>query len=64
MNTSKTKVIMKGQIVGWQEIAYTNKDGEWAVYVKLWDREGRLIHNNSDIDDSFISNFFMNQLAK
>ena len=56
MNTSKSKVIIKGQLVGYYELSTT--------YVKLWDKEGRLLHNNNDIDDVFISKFFINQLIK
>ena len=56
MNTSKTKVIIKGQLVGYKELSNT--------YVKLWDKQGRLLHNNNDIDDAFISKFFINQLNK
>ena len=53
MNNSKTLVKMNNKVVGYYEKSTT--------YVKLWDKEGRLIHNNDDIDDAFISKFFINQ---
>ena len=56
MSNSKTLVRINNQVVGYKELGTT--------YVKLWDKEGRLIHNNNDIDDAFISKFFINQLNK
>lgn len=55
MNNSKTLVKINNQVVGYKELATT--------YVKLWDKEGRLLHNSNDIDDAFISKFFINQLS-
>jgi hypothetical protein len=54
MNNSKTVVKINKQIVGYKELS--------SLTVKLWDKEGRLIHNSNDIDDVFISKFFINQL--
>ena len=51
MSNSKTLVRINNQIVGYKELSTT--------YVKLWDKEGRLLHNSNDIDDAFISKFFM-----
>ncbi len=56
MNNSKTLVKINNQVVGYKELATT--------YVKLWDKEGRLLHNSNDIDDAFISKFLINQLSK
>tara|TARA_R110002124_G_scaffold19280_2_gene77549 strand:- start:1678 stop:2100 length:423 start_codon:yes stop_codon:yes gene_type:complete len=53
MSNSKTAVTIKGQLVGYKELSTTS--------VKLWDKEGRLLHNNNDINDAFISKFFLNQ---
>jgi len=54
MSNSKTLVRINNQIVGHKELATT--------YVKLWDKEGRLLHNSNDIDDAFILKFFINQI--
>ena len=53
MSNSKSTVKIEGQLVGYYELSTTS--------VKLWDKEGRLLHNNNDIDDMFISKFFLNQ---
>ena len=56
MSNSKTLVKINNKVVGYKELGTT--------YVKLWDKEGRLLYNNNDIDDAFISKFFINQLNK
>ena len=56
MNNSKTAVKMEGKLVGYYELSTTS--------VKLWDKEGTLLHNSNDIDEMFISKFFFNQLNK
>lgn len=56
MNNSKSRVKIQGKVVGYYELSPTS--------VKLWDKEGRLVHNNNDIDDLFISKFFINQSKK
>ena len=54
MSNSKSTVKIEGQLAGYYELSTTS--------VKLWDKEGRLLHNNNDIDDMFISKFFLNQV--
>ena len=54
MNNLKTIVKINNQVVGYKELSTSS--------VKLWDKEGRLLHNSHDIDDAFISKFFINQL--
>ena len=54
MNNSKTVVKINNKVAGYKELS--------TLSVKLWDKEGRLLHNSNDIDDVFISKFFINQL--
>jgi len=56
MNNSKTLVKINKQVVGYKEVSTSS--------IKLWDKEGRLLHNRHDIDDMFVSKFFINQLNK